>query len=169
MKLSFVVLTLALFGSTLFAGTEESCPFFGPMLQKSLMLDQVQCERIATIHSESWPLLQPFDERLRILTEQTNYLSWTEDFPAEEVARKMSIVIIERRKVLSEMRRIEAEKNRKILGVLNLQQRVLIDQLTALAPAVRLFNEATAGGLIPFDIANPVGSAVKGSSNRPRQ
>ena len=169
MKLKLVLFTLALFGSTLFAGTEEGCPFFGPMLQKSLMLDQVQCERISMIHQESWPALQPLDEQLRILSDRTNYLSWTEDFPAEEVARKMSIVIIERRKVLSEMRRIESEKNRKILGVLNLQQRVLIDQLTALASAVRLFNEATAGGLIPFDITNPVGSAVKGSSNRPRQ
>jgi hypothetical protein len=81
----------------------------------------------------------------------------------------VSEVIIERRKVLSEMRRIEAEKNRKILGVLNQKQRQVIDQLVALAPAVRLFNEATAGGLIPFDIAYPVGSSVKGSSNRSRQ
>lgn len=171
MKLTTVLFTLALFGSTLSAQETSfnPCPFFGPELQKVLVLDRSQCERISLIHQESWPALQPFDERLRVLTDQTNYLSWTEDMPAEEVARKMSEVIIERRKVLDEMRRIEREKNRKVLGVLNQKQRLVIDQLTAMAPAVRLFNEATAGGLIPFDIVYPVGSSVKGSSNRPRQ
>lgn len=171
MKLTFVLPILALFGSL---SAQEvmpvnACPFFGPELQKILVLDQVQCERISMIHQESWPALQPLDERLRILTDQTSYLSWTEDMPAEEVARKMSEVIIERRKVLNEMRQIEREKNRKILGVLNQKQRAVIDQLVALAPAVRLFNEATASGLIPFDVANPVGSSVRGSTNRLRQ
>lgn len=170
MKLTTVVLSLALFGSLSAVAQEVpsvSCPFFGPELQKVLALDQSQCERIATIHQESWPALQPLNERLDILTNQVSYLSWTEDVPAEETARKMSELIIERRTVLSEIRRIEREKNRKILGVLNQKQRLVIDQLTAMAPTVRLFNDATAGGLIPFDIINPVGSAFKGS--RPRQ
>lgn len=159
--------TLALFGSLSASAQEVPCQFFGPELQKVLALDQVQCERITTIHQESWPALQPLNERLDILTNQTSYWSWTEDMPAEEVVRKMSEIIIERRKVLDEIRRIEREKNRKVLGVLNQKQRLVIDQLTAMAPAVRLFNEATAGGLIPFDIVYPVGSAFKGS--RPRQ
>lgn len=167
MKLTTVLFTLALFGSLSVSAQEVTCPFFGPELQKVLVLDLVQCERIATIHQESWPALQPLNERLEILTNQTNYLSWTEDMPAEEVARKMAEVIIERRKVLDEVRRIEREKNRKILGVLNQKQRTVIDQLTAMAPTVRLFNDATAGGLIPLDIVYPVGSAFKGS--RPRQ
>ena len=169
MKLTTVLFTLALFGSLSVAqeAPSSSCPFFGPELQKVLVLDLVQCERIATIHSESWPALQPLNERLDILTNQTSYWSWTEDMPAEEVVRKMSEIIIERRKVLDEIRKIEKEKNRKVLGVLNQKQRLVIDQLTAMAPAVRLFNEATAGGLIPFDIVYPVGSAFKGS--RPRQ
>ncbi len=144
--------------------SQNACPFFGQELQKVIALDQSQCDRITTIHQESWPALQPLDERLANLTNEINYLSWTEDFPAEEVARKMSEVIIERRNVLDGMRKIETEKNRKILGVLNQKQRQFIDQLNALAPAVRLFNEATAYGLIPWNVAIPVGSAVKGSA-----
>lgn len=174
MKTLLVVLSLALFGSLSVSAQEEvptinACPFFGPELQKVLALDQVQCERIATIHQESWPALQPFNERLEFLSNQTNYLSWTEDMPAEETARKMTEVIIERRKVLDEIRRIEREKNQKILRVLNQKQRMIIDQLAALAPTVRLFSEATSGGLIPFEVAYPKGSAVSSSSSRPRQ
>lgn len=170
MKLTFAVLTLALFGSLSVSAQEvpaaASCSFFGPELQKTLALDQSQCERIGIIHRESWPAFKPLDEKLGVLTNQINYLSWTEDFPAEETARKMAEVIIERRKVLDEMKRLQVDKNRKVIGVFNQKQWQVIEQLIAMAPAVRLFNEAAAGGLIPVEIANPVGSAVKGSVDR---
>lgn len=170
--LKTILIPLALFGSLSAVAQEapsSSCPFFGPELRKVLALDQVQCERIATIHKESWPSIQPLSERLEVLTNQVHYLSWTEELPAHEAARRMAEVILERRKMLEQIRSLEAGRNRNILQVLNHRQRQVIDQLIAAAPVVRLFNEATAGGLIPPEIAFPVGSPTLASADRSRR
>jgi hypothetical protein len=158
MKLNTVLFTLALFGSTLFAQvtvptepTTNACPYFGQKIQKGLELTQSQCERITTVYTELAPTFQMLDQKLAPLTDQINYLSWTEDLPGHQAAEKMYQVILERRRVLDEMRRFALQRNRSVLAILDQRQRMFLEKLALMAPVVELFNEGTAAGLILLD------------------
>ena len=174
MKNTLFIAFLALSTGSLFAQpslpTVNYCPYFGQELLKFLVPNPDQCNRIDLINQQSWPELEKAYQRLQEADNQIDSLRWTEELPVEDAARKIALVLIERRKLLAEAREAEAKKNRLVLGVLNEKQRQMISQLMSLAPALRLFNDATSAGLIPYDLAYPVGSGMKGSAgDRMRQ
>lgn len=168
MKNTLFIAVLALSSGSLFAQqslptVNDNCQYLWPeLLQKAMAPNWDQCQQITTIRQEWDPKLELIYTRLQKTDNEIDNLRYTEEIPAEEAGQKIKIALIKRRDTMTEAREAEKRKNQLVLGVLSAKQRQVIDQLTTLAPALRLLNEAMSAGLIPFDILYPMSSGVKG-------
>ncbi len=167
MKPSFVVLTLALFGS-LFA-QENSCPIGSEKLMKTLEISSDQCGRMSLAFQEAEVEIQPAIQQVMFVDQQIQNLIYEQDMSVEDQARKMSDLIRERRQLITVARTGQEKRSRQLLNILNAKQRAIVAQLAALAPTVGLFNDATSIGFIPWSVAYPVSSPALGFANRSRQ
>lgn len=169
MKLKLVFFTLALFGSLSAVAQENSCPIGSEKLMKTLEISSDQCVRMNLVFQEVDVEIQPAIQQVMLVDQQIQNLIYEQDMSVEDQARKMSDLIRERRQLIAVARTGQEKRSRQLLNILNAKQRAVVAQLTALAPTVGLFNDATSIGFIPWSVAYPVSSSALGFANRSRQ
>jgi len=174
MKLTTVLFTLALFGSTLFAQevpTSNSCYMFEKELFAALAPSQDQCNRLAIVYQELQPQLEVLYREADEFNNQGQSLFWNLPSEAEEVAwnRKVEEVKAGRLKTQRKIKAVLDERTRNTLGVLSAQQRQLLNELDRQARVVMLFNQASGTGLIRGYNAFYMGSPTLGSADRSRR
>lgn len=155
MKLILAVLTLALFGSlsaqdvstTPTVPTVEvgQCWMFQPELFQTLAPSQSQCERISLLYNEVQTQIDESYKELNPLYEQVYNLLRSGQVPKDRLAAMRKVGDLQNKiwDLEEKIGQVISERTRKIRGVFDQRQRMLLDQLQALTAVVKVYGQAS--------------------------
>lgn len=178
---NLILVLLALCGGSLFAQEASpsmsaptvevgACWMFEPELFSALAPSQSQCERASLIFNEAQDGLNQLHNEVVPIQEKVINLLRSGQVPKDRLSAMRKVSDLQN-KVWDLEERIQtlmSERRRKVIGVFDQRQRMLLDQLQAMTPAVKLYGQASGFLIEGYQTMYPQPSVWMQSVQQPR-